>query len=151
MKSWSLTWKWRLECSRIRRAWVKYQKLTEAAGSLEPHRRRWTWTQRGRIGRGLEERGGPLCFPDLAWGGWRESVKLQQHDKKFDCLNLIAAFWGVDCWYLGGLPLERTTNKSGSKMERRNDDQSIQDARTRYLERKRQRIQESGAPWKETS
>ncbi|KAL8199094.1 UNVERIFIED_CONTAM: putative ATP-dependent RNA helicase dhx40 [Gekko kuhli] len=46
---------------------------------------------------------------------------------------------------------ERATSESGVKMERRNDDQSILDARTRYLERKRQRMQESGAPWKETS
>nr|XP_056721008.1 probable ATP-dependent RNA helicase DHX40 [Euleptes europaea] len=46
---------------------------------------------------------------------------------------------------------ERATNESGKKMERRNDDQSILDARTRYLERKRQRTQGSDAPWKETS
>ncbi|XP_077167486.1 putative ATP-dependent RNA helicase DHX40 [Paroedura picta] len=46
---------------------------------------------------------------------------------------------------------EITTNKSGMKMERRNDDQSILDARARYLERKRQRMQESDTPWKETS
>ncbi|XP_054857708.1 probable ATP-dependent RNA helicase DHX40 [Eublepharis macularius] len=45
---------------------------------------------------------------------------------------------------------ESTRNES-KKMERRNDDQSILDARTRYLERKRQRMQGSDAIWKETS
>ncbi|XP_029884375.1 probable ATP-dependent RNA helicase DHX40 isoform X2 [Aquila chrysaetos chrysaetos] len=42
------------------------------------------------------------------------------------------------------------TDNSTKKLERRNDDQSILDARARYLERKQQRAQGLGGPMKET-
>ncbi|KAJ7422155.1 DEAH-box helicase 40 [Willisornis vidua] len=45
--------------------------------------------------------------------------------------------------------LEGATDNSAKKMERRNDDQSILDARARYLERKQQRAQGLGGPAKE--
>ncbi|KFP46794.1 putative ATP-dependent RNA helicase DHX40, partial [Cathartes aura] len=44
---------------------------------------------------------------------------------------------------------ERVTDNSAKKMERRNDDQSILDARARYLERKQQRAQGLSGPMKE--
>ncbi|KAM4886653.1 putative ATP-dependent RNA helicase DHX40 isoform 4-T4 [Sylvia borin] len=44
---------------------------------------------------------------------------------------------------------EGATDNSARKMERRNDDQSIQDARARYLERKQQRAQGLSGPEKE--
>ncbi|NWH35426.1 DHX40 helicase, partial [Chloropsis hardwickii] len=44
---------------------------------------------------------------------------------------------------------EGVTDSSARKMERRNDDQSIQDARARYLQRKQQRAQGLGGPEKE--
>ncbi|XP_021380655.2 putative ATP-dependent RNA helicase DHX40 [Lonchura striata] len=45
---------------------------------------------------------------------------------------------------------EGVTENSARKMERRNDDQSIQDARARYLQRKQQRAQALSSPEKET-
>ncbi|RMC10642.1 hypothetical protein DUI87_12353 [Hirundo rustica rustica] len=45
---------------------------------------------------------------------------------------------------------EGVTDNSARKMERRNDDQSIQDARARYLQRKQQRAQGWSGPEKET-
>ncbi|NXT06706.1 DHX40 helicase, partial [Prunella fulvescens] len=44
---------------------------------------------------------------------------------------------------------EGVSESSAGKMERRNDEQSIQDARARYLERKQQRAQGLGGPEKE--
>ncbi|NXG57630.1 DHX40 helicase, partial [Hemiprocne comata] len=44
---------------------------------------------------------------------------------------------------------ERVTDNSAKKMERRNDDKSILDARARYLERKQQRAQGLSGPMKE--
>nr|XP_034995860.1 probable ATP-dependent RNA helicase DHX40 [Zootoca vivipara] len=46
---------------------------------------------------------------------------------------------------------EKATDKSAKKMEKRNDNQSISDARARFLERKQQRMQELNASSKETS
>ncbi|XP_066491186.1 probable ATP-dependent RNA helicase DHX40 isoform X2 [Tiliqua scincoides] len=43
------------------------------------------------------------------------------------------------------------TSDFGRKMEKRNNDQSIMDARVRYLERKQQRMQRLNTPSKETS
>ncbi|NXU40510.1 DHX40 helicase, partial [Drymodes brunneopygia] len=44
---------------------------------------------------------------------------------------------------------EGVTDSSAGKLERRNDDKSIQDARARYLERKQQRAQGLGGPEKD--
>ncbi|XP_063002604.1 LOW QUALITY PROTEIN: probable ATP-dependent RNA helicase DHX40 [Elgaria multicarinata webbii] len=46
---------------------------------------------------------------------------------------------------------EKTSNEPAKKMEKRNDDRSIRDARARYLERKQQRLLGANAPPKETS
>ncbi|XP_042298682.1 probable ATP-dependent RNA helicase DHX40 isoform X1 [Sceloporus undulatus] len=46
---------------------------------------------------------------------------------------------------------EKSTGESVKKMEKRNDDQSIQDARTRYLERKQLRTQGLSTPSKDVS
>lgn len=48
------------------------------------------------------------------------------------------------------LSLERTSD-FGRKMEKRNDDQSIMDARARYLERKQLRMQQLNTSSNETS
>lgn len=47
------------------------------------------------------------------------------------------------------LPPEGVTDNSAKKMERRNDDQAILNARARYLERKQQRAQGLSGPLKE--
>ncbi|XP_061460686.1 probable ATP-dependent RNA helicase DHX40 isoform X3 [Rhineura floridana] len=46
---------------------------------------------------------------------------------------------------------EKTTDESAKKLKKRNDDQSIKDARARYLERKQQRTQELHFSSKDTS
>lgn len=54
-----------------------------------------------------------------------------------------------ECISLSFLPPEGVMDNSGKKMERRNDDKSILDARARYLERKQQRARGLSGPVKE--
>lgn len=63
--------------------------------------------------------------------------------------NAGGVFVTEECTSLSPLPPEGVTDNSVKKMERRNDDQSILDARARYLERKQQKAQGLSGPLKE--